>query len=287
VVADPEVDPPVRLGPLLVVLALAAVALAPAFFLPTASAATPAATGSSSITGNLTGPGLLATSANTTFYLNASGGPAFVNGNETGTINWTATLSGANTTGTLVTPSGGTVTSTTRQPARMVVLTNGLPQTMTLTVKIVSTPAGAGGKNETTNFTRTFRVITPYIVRATLVAGPQVTVLPFNVTVALDGTTIGSVPVPRLAPNASFQLVYRYPSGGLSSGYHTFTLSVAEPHGLVTFANGATVESTTFYVAPSAVNDTVWYVAGFVAFFGVLFIYATRVAARRQGSARR
>ncbi|HYA11124.1 MAG TPA: hypothetical protein VEH10_05600, partial [Thermoplasmata archaeon] len=141
--------------------------------------------------------------------------------------------------------------------------------------------------NSTTNLSKTFRLVTPYTVRATLVAGPNAAILPFNVTVRLDGTVVGAVPVPKLAPNATFSLVYRYPTVGLSSGYHTFTLSVANEHGLVTFANGTTVQSMTFYVAPAAPNNTIWYVVGVIAFFGVLFIYATRVAARRRGPARR
>jgi hypothetical protein len=264
---------------------LAACALAPTLTLPGTLAASPAA--SSPIGGNLSGPGLVASSDNTTFFLNATGGPAFLAGTQEGPINWTATLTGVNVTGVAVSPSSGSITSSTHQPVTMRVTTNALPQTMTLTVKVVSTSAANASINATANFTRTFRVVVPYVLRATLVAGPSAIVLPFNVTVALDGNVVGAVAVPRIAANATYALVYRYPTTGLGSGYHTFTLAIGNPHGLVTFGNGATVMATTFYVAPSPANDTIWYVVGFVAFFGVLFIYATRVAARRRGPARR
>jgi hypothetical protein len=164
------------------------------------------------------------------------------------------------------------------------VQTGAIAESMKLVVRVTSEQ---GTSNATANLTASFRIVVPYIVRATLVAGPYATVLPFNVTVALDGTVVGTATVPRLAPNETYDLAYRYPSTGLSVGYHTFTLSVANAHGLVTFANGLTVQATTFYVGAPPPSYTLWYVTGVVAFLGVLFIYATRVAARRQGSARR
>lgn len=232
------------------------------------------------ITGNLSGPSLVATSSNGTFYLNAS--------NKSGTpslsINWTASLSSVNSTGSSVKPVNGTITASTVLPIKLVVTTGTIAESMTLTVKL---SPEASTSNQSMNLSKTFSLVTPYMLRATLVAGPDSGVLPFNVTVALDGTVVGAVTVPKLAANATYDLVYRYPSAGLPSGYHTFTLSLQDEHGLVTFANGATVQSTTFYVAPAAPNNTVWYVAGVVAFFGALFIYATRVGARRRGPARR
>ena len=280
---DPPVtNRPVALG-LLVLIALAALALGAA---APGAGATPLAIGTPSppVAGNVTGPALVAASGNGTFFLNASGGPAEVDGALTGTIAWNATLSGPNTTGTSVTPATGSVTNSTSQPVRLTVTAGKIPETLRLSVKLTST---GSGKNETLNVSASFRIVLPYVVRATLVAGPSVAVLPFNVTVSLDGTVVGTVAVPMLAPNATFDLVFRYASLGLPSGYHTFTLSMASPHGLVSFANGLTVQSTTFYVAPPATSDTLWYAVGAVAFLGVLFIFATRVAARRQGSAKR
>lgn len=259
-------------------------ALATPLLAPGAAAASPAATSAPPIAGNVTGPAIVATSSTATFYLNASGGPAVTNGTFVGTINWTASLAGVNTTGTAVAPENGTITSSTALPVRVVVTTGPVTGTLTLIVKVVSYSSTT---NETTNLTRSFRVVVPYVVQATLVAGPYATVLAFTVAVALDGVPVGTVVVPQLAAGATYAFSFRYAATGLSSGYHTFTLSVADAHGLVTFANGLTVESTTFYVAPAPADNSVWYVAGVVAFFGVLFIYATRVAARRRGAARR
>jgi len=275
-----------RAAPLVLTLAvvaslLALVPLAP----PAGAAAGPSAgSGTTPITGNVSGPSLLPTSSNGTFYLNATGGPAVISGQFLGTINWTANLTGANTTGDSVKPSNGTITNSTTLPVKLLVTTGPVLESLTLTVKVTST---VGPSNKTANFSTTFRLVVPYTLRATVSASANVAILPFNVTVALDGKVVGTVAVPKLSPNESYGIVYRYPSGGLPSGNHTFTLSVADEHGLVTFANGQTVQSTTFYVAGAAPNYTVWYVTGIVAFFGVLFIYATRVAARRRGPARR
>jgi hypothetical protein len=285
-VEDPEVDPAVKARPLaLAVLALVVLALGAAGPAAAAATAAPFAAGSTPpVTGAVTGPALVAAGGNATFFLNASGGPAEVAGVLTGSISWNASLLGPNTTGTSVAPTSGTITNGTSQPVRLTVTAANVLETVRLSVKLTSTGSSA---NSTTNLSTSFRIVTPYVVWATLVAGPNAAVLPFNVTVALDGTVVGTVAVPGLAPNATYDLVYRYASPGLSSGYHTFTLSMADPHGLVTFASGLTVQSTTFYVSPPATSDTLWFVVGAVAFLGVLFIYATRVAARRQGSARR
>lgn len=277
-------DPP--MGHRLIVLgALVLVALLGLLPLPSAAAPGPAATSvTPPLTGNVTGPSLLSTSSNGTFYLNATGGPAVVSGDFVGEINWTATLSGPNTTGSSVSPSNGTISNGTSQPVKLTVTTGAIRESLTLTVEVKSALSTA---NKTANLSKTFAIVTPYIVRATLVAGAASGLLPFNVTVALDGTVVGTVTVPKLAPNETWAFVYRYPSTGLPSGEHTFTLTIADAHGLVAFANGATVETASFYVGASAPNNTVWYVAGVVAFFGVLFIYATRSAARRRAPGKR
>jgi len=277
------VDATVRPSPVALTLALVLVTLATFAFAPNALAASPAAA-PPPIAGSVTGPAQLATSSNATFYLNASGGPAYSGGKLTGTITWNASLSGTNLTGSAVSPASGKVTNSTGLPVKLVVTAGAIAEPLTLLVEVKSASSTV---NQTLNLTRTFRVMIPYIVHATLVAGPNAVVLPFTVAVALDGTPVGTVSVPQLAPNATYYLAFRCPTSGLASGYHTFTLSIADPHGLVTFSNGATVESTTFYVAPAPASNTVWYVAGIVALFGVLFIYGTRVAARRRGSAQR
>ena len=270
---------------LIVLGVLVAVSLLGLLPLPSAGASGPAASSvTPPLTGNVTGPSLLATSSNGTFYLNATGGPAVVSGDFVGKLNWTATLAGPNTTGSSVSPSNGTISNGTSQPVKLTVTTGAIRESLTLTVEVKSMLSTS---NKTANFSKTFAIVTPYIVRATLVAGAASGLLPFNVTVSLDGTVLGTVTVPKLAPNETWDLVYRYPSTGLPSGEHTFTLTIADAHGLVSFANGATVETASFYVASSAPNNTVWYVAGVVAFFGVLFIYATRSAARRRAPGKR
>jgi len=274
----------VRPAPVVAAILLAAALLLALPSAPARAEPRPAASGAPPIVGNLTGPSLVATGSNGTFYFNVSGGPAVVEGIFVGTINWTANLTGANTTGSSVSPANGSVTNSTAQPIVLTLTTGPIAESLSLTVKAVSSVAT---QNATQNFSYTFRLVAPYTVRATLVAGPNAGTLPFNVTVLLDGTAVGTVPVPSLSPNQSWGLVYRYPVASLASGWHTFTLQIADQHGLVTFSNGKTVQSTSFYVAAAPPNNTVWYVVGVVAFFGVLFIYATRSAARRRGSTRR
>ncbi len=281
---------PRSLAPLVALAVLALLLLAPALAAPAGAAAPAAVVPASStspvtpVTGNLTGPKLVATSSNGTFYLNVTGGPAVIDGGFEGTINWTANVTASNTSGVVVSPDNGSITNATSQPVHLTVSTGQLVESVTLVVHAISS---LGTSNATGNFSFVFRVAVPYTVRATLVAGPEATVLPFNVTVALDGKYVGTVTVPKLKPNGTYALAYPYPTLGLSSGYHTFTLTIENPHGLVTFGNGRTVETTTFYIAPAAPNDAIWYVAGAVAFIGVLFIYATRVAARRRTPGKR
>jgi hypothetical protein len=294
-VADPEVDPPVRslrtwavVGLLLGLALLGTVAAAPAgAAAPVAPAAragvSPAAT-PTPVTGNVSGPAYLATSTNGTFRFNATGGPGVVGGTVLGKLTWVATLGGPNTTGTSVTPSNGSITSLASEPVSLSVKVGIHTGQFTLSVTVTSTLAK---NNSSATISKAFHVLVPYVLRATLVAGPAAEVMPFQVQVALDGSIVGSATVPKLAPNATYHFSFRYADPNLGSGYHTFTLTIANAHGLVTFSNGRTVQSTTFYVAPGATNYTIYYVLGAVVFLGVLFIYATRVGARRRGTARR
>ena len=251
---------------------------------PAVSAAAAPAASSSAVTGNVSGPSYLATSSNATFRFNATGGPGVVGISVPGKLTWTATLSGPNTTGTSVTPSNGSITSISSEPVSLSVKVGAHTGLFTLSITVTSTLA----KNNTSaTLTKSFQVLVPFVLRATLVAGPSAEVMPFQVKVALDGTIVGTTTVPKLAPNATYRFTYRYADPNLGSGYHTFTLTIASAHGLVTFSNGRTIQTTTFYVAPGPASYTIYYILGAVAFFGVLFIYATRVGARRRGTARR
>jgi len=271
---------------LLVVLAaaVATVPLAPGARAASSGAGPAASTTSNPVTGNVTGPSYLATSSNGTFRFNASGGPGVVGGQIIGKLTWTASLTGPNTTGTSVTPSNGTITSISSEPVVLSVKTGLRTGLFTLSVSVTSSLQKT---NATGTISKGFHVLVPYTLRATLVTGPGASVLPFKVTVALDGAVVGTVTVPKIGPNTSYQFSYRYAIPDLASGYHTFTLTIANAHGLVTFSNGRTVETTTFYVAPAATSYTLYYVLGVVTFLGVLFIYATRVGARRRGATRR
>lgn len=244
-----------------------------------AAAAAPLA--SNPVTGNVSGPTTLPIGGNGTYYISGNGGPAVANGVLVGKLSYTAKLSADNLSGASVTPTNGSLTPNTS--ASVVLTVGNISETVTLDVEITST---AGSSTATTNLTYAVTVRTPYTVRATLVAGATA-VRPFTVVVSLDGTRVGNLTVPALAPNQTYDLAYRYAGATPGPGWHTFVLAVPNEHGLVTFANGQTSFSATFYVAPPTPNNSIWYVAGVVAFFGALFIFGTRVAARRRGAGRR
>lgn len=242
----------------------------------------PLAGSSPPVTGNITGPTYVPIGGNGTFYINGSGGPAVVGGSLVGQINWTAQVAGPDLVGVSVAPANGTI-SALGTPGTTVLSGGNISQTVTIEVEIKSS---LGSTHAYTNLTYTVNIRAPYIVRTILTAGATA-VLPFKVQVYLDGVRVGNVSVPTLVAYQAYQVVFRYANPGLPSGNHTFTLSVADEHGLVTFPGGRTSFSTTFYVASSPPNYSVWYVAGIVAFFGALFIFATRVAARRRGAGKR
>ncbi len=246
-----------------------------------AASSSPSAT-TSPVSGNITGPTYLATSTNGTYTFNATGGPGVVGDKVVGGLNWTAHVSGPNLQGVSISPVNGSLRSPGENTTLTLTVSN-LTQTVTIEVEVRSS---LGKANATANLTYSVIISVPYIVRAVVLAGATA-VLPFTVVVDLDGVRVGNVTVPTLVAHQAYQLVYRYATPGLSAGYHTFVLSVVDEHGLVTFSNGQSSFSTTFYVAPSPPNYAIWYVAGIAAFFGVLFIFATRVAARRRGSAKR
>lgn len=231
---------------------------------------------------NLSGPTVLGLGGTGVLRINASGGPAFAtNGSLIGNLTYYTAVAGINTTGVLITPAQDLVTNGS---ANATVEANQVAQVLTISVMVSSTYLT---QNESINLTWSFHVVQPYVVAATIVASSSATVLSFDVDVALDGTIVGTVSVPEIVAGGSYDLSYSYISLGLSSGWHTFTISLASEHGLVTFANGATAYSVSIYVPGTAPNYTVWYVLGIVAFFGVSFIIVTRVAARRRGLARR
>lgn len=235
------------------------------------------------IHGTFTGPSVVGTSSNTTYYINGSGGPAFLqNGSKVGNLTWAIKLSASDLSGISVSPNSSTFSGS--GPAMTHLKTSRVAESVTLGLTITS-------KYQTTTKTKslnlTVAIVVPFVLRAQLVAGPKQSVLGFDVTVQLDGRTVGTVSVPTIAAGASYNLSYSYASKGLSAGWHTFTISLANEQGLVTFAGGATSYSVSFYVVGPPPDYLLYVLLGAVAFAGVLFIFVTRVAARRRPAARK
>ncbi len=247
--------------------------VAAAAFLPDASA----------VAGNITGPTILATSANGTYAINGTGGPAFASdGSKVGNLTWHASLSASNLTGVTFTPTSGNLTGNQSVSATLAVGT--IAESVTISVEISSV---YNSTNSSLNLTYPVHVVMPYVVSAEIVNGAASTVLSFPVQIELDQSLVGSVTVPTLTPGSTYNLTFRYATLGLAAGEHTFSISLVNEHGLVRFANGEMTYSTSFYVTAAPTDYTLWYVAGIVAFFGVLFIFASRVAARRRGALRK
>ncbi|MFY9716884.1 MAG: hypothetical protein WAK40_02985 [Thermoplasmata archaeon] len=237
----------------------------------------------SPVQGTVNGPSVVATSSNSTYYLNGSGGPAVApNGTFVGSIAWKAKISGNDLSGVSLSPNASTFTRT--GPGITHLKAGKVTETLTITVEIQSTYLST---NATTNITYNVAVVVPYVVHAQLVVGPHTSILGFDVTVELDGAVVGTVKVPAIAANGTYNLTYDYASHGLSTGQHTFTISLASEHGLVRFAGGAIEYSQSFYVVGPAPNYALYVLAGIAVFAGVLFIFVTRVAARRRPSATR
>jgi hypothetical protein len=108
----------------------------------------------------------------------------------------------------------------------------------------------------------------------------------FSLAVDLDGTPVGSIPIPTLTNGQNFPVSFSYVGASLSPGWHTFSLSLAQEHGLVTFANGLESLSVSFYIPGPPPDNTLWIVAGALGFGVVVFIWFTQVGARRRSKAK-
>jgi hypothetical protein len=235
------------------------------------------------VTGSITGPTVVGTNSTDRYLVSGFGGPAVsANGTVVGNLTYYATLVGRNLTGVSFDPASAVFKSNASLSARL--HPGNTTQTLSIDIMVSSTYLG---KNDSTNFSVSVTVVQPYVISATIVNPTNATVSAFAVYVTLDGTVIGEVNVSSLAPGRSTRVTYDYPTLGLSTGSHTFALSLVQLHGLVTFSNGQTVYTETVYVTGPAPSYTLWYIAGIVAFFGAIFIFLTRVAARRRGTARR
>ncbi len=274
---------------LAVVLLLVGTAMVAALPLSPASASPLSVATSSPVTGTVAGPNLLAQNGVGTYWVNGTGGPAIAaNGTKVGNLTYYASVQGVNTTGITFAPDESGIVNGSGPAATLSV--NNVTQVLTLVVMISSVLHNESlntTANESINLTYSVHVVQPYIIAATIINPSTATVLTFEVSIALDGTVVGTAKVPTITPGGSYSLSFKYVTLGLSTGWHTFSISLAAEHGLVSFTNGSLVYSQSIYIPGPPPNYTLWYVLGAVLFLGVLFIFATRVLARRRGVARR
>jgi hypothetical protein len=276
-------DPPMtsRLPALLLaVLVLAGALVVLPGLAPSARAAT---TPTKPVTGNLTGPTLLAWKAAGSYVLRGTGGPAVLpNGTIVGNLTYWASVSGINTSGVSITPDSSGIVNGGNNT--LTLATNNVSQTLTITIEIASV---LNATNVSTNFTYNVVIVQPYTVSTTMVNIGSTTVLGFPVQVLLDGNVVGVVSVPSILAHQTYQFTYNYATLGLSPGTHTFSISLLNEHGLVRFANGSTVYSQSFYIPSPPPSYTLWYAVGIVAFLGALLIFGARVGARRRSPTRK
>jgi hypothetical protein len=265
-----------RAGSVLALLAVVALLAIPAGLVSDVRGAT-----YPTLTGQVTGPTTIGTSLNYTYRVTATGGPAFgFNGTQVGILSFSTTVVGVNTTGVQFLPTAGVFVNGS---TNLTLETSNLTQTLTLNIEIKS---GYGTDNVSTNLTYVVTVIQPYTITATIVVDSSIGTQPFSLTVLLDGTPVGTVRIPSLTSHSTYLISFRYVNPSLPAGSHTFSISLAQEHGLVVFAGGQTTYSSTFYVTSPPGNYTFYYVLGASAFVVVIFIWLTSVGARRRGRKR-
>ncbi|MGC2288282.1 MAG: hypothetical protein WA688_00285 [Thermoplasmata archaeon] len=230
------------------------------------------------ITETTTGPSIVGRGLQVQYTVNGSGGPAVApNGTMVGNITFNATLSGNNVSTASIAPPTG-------------VLVNGgvilrftapnLTEQVTLRIELTSSYAGV---NASANFTTTIQVVAPYLLSGLIVAGPT-TVTGFNMTVTVDGLSVGTVTVPTIAANGSYHFTFDYvPQGGLGAGWHTMAVSLAPEHGLVTFEGGLSQLSVRFFIVSPPPDYAIDVAVGIAAFAVAVFIWGSVVGARRRG----
>jgi hypothetical protein len=282
-VEEPEMDATMSVGRAVLVVGLLLFASVLGLGATGFATAHPNPTTSSAVVGNITGKNVLAYNAAAYYFINATGGPAFAaNGSKVGNLTYYASVTADNLTGVAVIPSTSGFANATAQRTQLSV--GNITEVVTIVVEIASVYKTA---NVSVNLTYQVNVVQPYVLSLSLVSDSSSTILGFVLAVDLDGTPVGTISVPSLTAKQSYVATFQYATTGLSAGEHTFTVSLTNEHGLVTFAGGSTSYSESFYVPGAPPNYTLWYVAGAVAFFGAIFIFVTRVAARRRAPARK
>jgi hypothetical protein len=260
---------------LLVVAALVTIAIVPSLA-PLARGGT--TSNNLPLSGGVTGPSDVGTGLTASYTVNAAGGPAqALNDTQVGTYSYEASISAANTTGATITPAAGVLVNFT------ISLTLDAPNvTEPLTIYVLVN-SSYNGASVSQNFSYSVQVIEPYRLSADLVVGSSSAVSTFDITVQLDGQPVGQILVHGLSAGTSYPITFAYVPSSLSPGWHTFYLSLAQEHGLVTFAGGQQELSVSFFVGGGGPNYSYWYLAGAAAFVGVLFIWSTTVGGRRRG----
>lgn len=232
------------------------------------------------LTGSVSGPSTLGLNSAHYYILHATGGPAFaLNGTQIGNLTFRASLAAINTTAVSLTPTFGAIVNGSYQVSLSV---GNVSEAVTIQVEYSSVYQQL---NVSLNVTYVVQVVQPYILSGLIQAGSE-SVLPFQIQVSLDGTPVGMISIPRLSPNQEYNFTYNYLTSGLSSGSHTFTLTLPTQHGQVHFAGGALSYQFTFYVPGPAPDYTLYYALGVAAFIGVILIFLILVGARRRGGSR-
>lgn len=269
------------LRPLALLVALLGLLAPAALPGPVAAAADVHAAASTTLTGNISGPTQIGVGLKGTYEVRATGGPAIAaNGTQVGIFSYQASIVGINTTSATLTPSDGVLVNGT---TNLSLVAPNITESLTLYVDVTS---NYSGQNQSTNLTYDINVIVPITLAATLTVVGPTAVKAFDLTVQLDGATVGAIHVPSLTAGQSYPVTFSYVGTGLSPGWHTFTISLAQEHGAVVFRGGAESYSASFYVPGPPPNYAYWYLAGAVAFAGAVFIWVTRVGARRRPKAK-
>ncbi len=205
---------------------------------------------------SVSGPTLVAVSATEHYVVNATGGPSSPSGGSGfGNYSYNASIVGGNTSGSSVTPATGSLKNDTTTLTLVAPNNTG---TYTLTVEVKS--QATTGNASYTNATITFTVVQPYVVSTTIDNPTPYKIRGAVVEVALDGAVVNDITLPTIGGNGSFSFTYNYSTTGLSSGYHTFTLTLKSTPGLLVFSNGQQQYTATFYVSPPAPDYTLYIV---------------------------
>ena len=258
----------------LLVVAVLSLALVPGL-LPRAHAD---ASNTIPLSGGITGPTGVGLGLQASYVVTAKGGPAeALNGTQVGTYSFTTSIQAVNTTGAKITPVSGVLTDFT---VSITLIAPNVTEPLTIYVLVTST---LGSANATQNLSYSVHIVQPFKLSATLVVGSSGAVSPFGLTVLLDNQPVGSILVHGLTAGASYPISFAYVPTDLAPGWHTFLISLAQLHGLVSFAGGEQVLSVSFFITGGGPDYTAWYLTGTAVFVGAILIWSTTVGGRRRG----